>query len=103
MIVTEHVTGCLAEQPPDSGSAGARRQGMGMGDEELKHQKFCPLDGMSIDTIINVNENLSLRGQKKNHQSLYLANLCDGSYKEDEKNEPAEPMDGLSNSFPDSP
>lgn len=97
MIVTEHVTGCLTEQPPDSGSAGARHQGTGVGEGEQKHQEFCLLEVVSINTIINVKEDLSLRGQK-NHQSLCPTNLCDGSYKGGEKNETNEPMDGLANS-----
>lgn len=100
MIVTEHVTGCLAEQPPDSGSAGARLRGMGVGEEKQKHQEFCLLDIVSIDPIISVKENSSLRGQK-NDQSQWPTNLCGGSYKGDEKNETREPMDGLPNSFPD--
>lgn len=64
MIVTEHVTGCLAEQPSDSGSAGARHQETGVGEGEQKHQEFCLLEVVSINTIINVKEDLSLRGQK---------------------------------------
>lgn len=65
MIVTEHVTGRLAEQPPDSASAGGTRQGTGVGEGKQKHQEFCLLDVVSIDTIINIKENSSLRGQKK--------------------------------------
>lgn len=38
MIVTEHVTGCLAQQPLDRGSAGARCQGEGH--EEEGEQKL---------------------------------------------------------------
>ena len=95
MIVREHVTGCLAGQPPDSGSAGAGcRVGRGtLGEQEQKHQEFCLLGVMPINSIINFKK--ICLWEDKNNQSLCPANLHDECYKVVWKNETTEPVNGL--------
>lgn len=66
MIVAAHVTGCLAEQPPDSGSAGDTCQQGGMWGQKAQVESkgtktLMPYDGcLLISTIINVRKHRPL-------------------------------------------
>lgn len=99
MIVIEHVTVCLAEQPPDRAQlgqdmGGGGGPGGGGGGEEQNHQESGCCISVPINSIINFEKNLCVRRQKKN-QSLCPTNLCDGPYKRDEKNETTKPTNGF--------
>lgn len=99
MIVTEHVTGCLASSlltvaQLEHDARGGQAWGAG---GEQKLGEFCLLDVVPISTRINFEENVSLRGQKNN--SLCSANLGNRSYKGDKKTESTKSMNGLRNPF----
>ena len=85
MIVTGHVTGCLAERPPAGGSAEPQGQrGGAWGGRRRKALEFYLLGVLSDSSIINFQKDLSWRGTEK-ITSLCPTNLGHGSYEWGEK------------------
>ena len=89
MIVTEHVTGCLAEWPPE--------RGVGRKENKSSRNSICWMSCPSAPSFIS--RKICLGEELKSNQSLYPTNLGHGSYEGDEKNETREPRKGPQTPF----